>query len=177
MLRVPPSLRLLNVGSHSPHKNLSVLVNGMAQLRTLLPDATLFLTLPTDHPFNQIPGVECIGYLSGCRLWQAHEQSDVLVMASLVETVGLSMLEALSVGTPVLAAERPYAHDICGEAALFFDPLSASDFASQAYRLLTTTALQERITEQGKQLVAELKGRQPYKERVEIAINPGRYTI
>jgi glycosyltransferase involved in cell wall biosynthesis len=174
LLHAPAGCRLLNVGSGSPHKNLAVLVEGIVLLRKAVPEATLFLTLPVDHPLNQMAGVECIGYLSGSQLWQAYQLSDVLVMASLVETVGLSMLEALSVATPVLAADRPYAHDICGEAALFFDPLSAEDFARQAHTLLTNTILQKRIASQGKKMIVELRERQPYKEMVDIAINPNK---
>lgn len=32
------------------------------------------------------------------------------------------MLEAMAAGAPVVAADRPYAREICGPAAAFFDP-------------------------------------------------------
>jgi len=51
-----------------------------------------------------------IGQLKTGSLRRVYELATVLVQPSLTETVGLPMLEAMSVGTPVLAADRPYAH-------------------------------------------------------------------
>ncbi len=171
LLEAPTGSRLLYVGSDSVHKNLPLILQGVGQLREKLPEATLFLTLPDDHPANRLSGVVCIDYLSGCGLWQAYELSDVLVMPSLVETAGLPMLEALSVGTPVLAADRPYAHDICGEAAFFFEPLSASDFAHKAQYFLTNETLQADLSHKGKQVIAELRRQEPYKKMVDAVID------
>lgn len=171
MLNTKPGSRLLYVGNDAAYKNLSTIFKGMTQLREASPETTLYLTLPDDHPANQLPGVECIGYLSGCKLWKAYELSDVLVMPSFIETVGLPMLEALSVGTAVLAANRPYTQEICGEVALLFDPMSASDFAKKAQYLLTNEEVRTNLSNKGMQMVAELRRQNPYKKMVDVVVN------
>lgn len=168
--QAPHGMRLLYVGSESPHKNLALIVAAMSHLRKTLPEAILFLSLPEDHQFSQLPGVICLGYLSGGGLWQAYAQCDLLVMPSLVETVGLPMLEALISGMPVLAADRPYAHDICGSAAIFFDPLSAFDCARQAVLLLSDQALQATMIDQGKQRVTELRQKTSGSAMIDVLI-------
>lgn len=163
-------MRLLYVGNDSGYKNLETLIAGMPELRARVPGVTLCLTLPSDHPANQVVGVECVGYLSDVRLWNAYNLADVLVMPSLVETVGLPMLEAMAVGTAVLAADRPYAREITQGAALFFDPLSTADFVDKAQMILSDELLRADMSRQGKQVVSRLEHLEPYKRMVAVAI-------
>jgi glycosyltransferase involved in cell wall biosynthesis len=91
-------------------------------------------------------------------------------MPSLVETVGLPMLEAAAQGTPVIAADRPYAHDVCGSAALFFDPLDPLDLAAKVQTLLSEPGLRERMVNDGRENVARRAAARPYDRMVEIAL-------
>jgi glycosyltransferase involved in cell wall biosynthesis len=94
----------------------------------------------------------------------------MLVMPSLVETVGLPMLEAMSLGLPVLAADRPYAHDICQDAAWFFDPLSSADFAAKSARLLLDPSLRNDLAVKGRARSANLTSAAPYRQMVDIVL-------
>lgn len=137
---------LLYVGSQSPHKNVETIIKGMKELREYLPSAQLYLTWPISHPANKLDGVTCIGYLeSRDDLQQAYKSAGALVMPSLVETVGLPMLEAMELQVPILAADRPYAHDICEDAACYFDPLSPTDFALVARQLLLNKEMRSNL--------------------------------
>ena len=73
----------------------------------------------------------------------------------------------MSLGTPVLAADRPYAHDVTEEVALFFDPARAEDFADRAAQLLTDEGLRERLSVQGKELIEKRRQTRPYARMVE----------
>src|SRR3989442_11549023 len=72
-----------------------------------------------DHMGRVMQGVKQEGFLPtrptlfgyGGSLREAYELATLVVLPSLAETVGLPMPEAMSVGTPVLAADRAYAHD------------------------------------------------------------------
>jgi glycosyltransferase involved in cell wall biosynthesis len=173
MQRVPRFRRLLYMGNDAAYKNLDLIVTGMRRLRAALPGATLFLTLPEKHRYARLEGIVCLGYLTGVQKWQAIELADVLIMPSLVETVGLPMLEAFSMGVPVMAADRPYAHDVCGQAALFFDPLSEDDFVRAAGDLLQDSALRAHLIEQGHAVVSILRQGQPYTRMVDQVLEPG----
>ena len=123
MDQVPADRRLLYVGSTSPHKNVGVLLEALGPLRERFPGLTLFMALPEGRPVAcGIPGVVNLGLLDREQLFAAYRKATALVMPSLVETLGLPMIEAASVGRALLVADRPYAHELCGDAALFFDP-------------------------------------------------------
>lgn len=144
-VRAAQGRRLIYVGNSQPYKNLKVLFEAAATAEATHPDWTFFLTLP--EPASPPPGnVVFLGQLSRRAVAAALREADALVMPSLVETVGLPMVEALSLGTPVVAADRPYAHEFCRTAATYFDPHSSAalcDAISLALRegLKRSTAL------------------------------------
>jgi glycosyltransferase involved in cell wall biosynthesis len=163
-------LLVLYVGNSSPYKNLDMLAPAMRELTRAVPGAMLFGTFPTGHPLLRSPQVRSLPPLSRIALREAYELAAALVMPSLVETVGLPMLEASAVGTPVAAADRPYAHDVCGDSAVFFDPLSASDLAAKLATLLTDKALRKRLAASGIQNAQRRAAGRPYDRLIEIAI-------
>jgi len=143
---------ILYVGNDSPHRNLDVVERGLRQF----PEAErprCFATLPGSSPFCRSGSAVGLGTLSRDELSEAYRNATLLVMPSLVETVGLPMLEAMRIGTPVLAADRPYAHEVCEDAAEFFDPLSAGDFVRKARILFADTARCVSLVERGRRLV------------------------
>lgn len=162
--------KLLYVGNDAPYKNVGVVADGMQRLRDSFPDATLFVTWPLDHPIALRNEVICLGYLPKRELARAYCEATILVMPSLVETVGLPMMEAMSMGLPVLAADRPYARDVCEQAALFFDPLSSADFVRAASALLADEALRQTIADRGRALTLRREQEKPYAKMVDIVL-------
>ena len=137
MRRTPAGKRVLYVGSTSLYKNLERAFEGFSQCARIDPEARLFATIPADHPLVCArPEVVGLGYLDAPELREAYSLCSFLLMPSLVETVGLPMLEAANLGKPTLAADRPYAHDVCGPAARYFDPLDARSIAAGLSALL-----------------------------------------
>ena len=161
-------LRLLYVGNESPYKNVSFLIGAMGRLRACLPDVTLFLTWPPEHLACRVEGVVGLGYLRGAELREAYELATALVMPSLVETVGLPMFEAMNVGTPVLAANRPYAHDVCEDTAIFFDPLDLEDFVGKVLRLLADECLRMDLSCRGHKLIEKRRSERPYERILDV---------
>ena len=100
---------LLYVGLDLPHKNLRVVAQGLQRL----PGGRRprwYVTLPESASICRDGAAVGVGKLNRAELHEAYRNASILVMPSLVETVGLPMLEALRMGVPVLAADRPYAH-------------------------------------------------------------------
>lgn len=163
---------ILYVGNTSPYKNVESVAEGMRLLRSKYASNVEFhLTWPLDHPICQQTGIKCLGFLTKDQLVRAYQQATMVVMPSLVETVGLPMLEAMSLGTPVLAANRPYAHDICQDAAVFFDPLSPEDFALKAMQILSSADLRDELIARGHSLAKSRITADPYMEMVDIVIS------
>jgi len=164
---VKPDRRLLYVGNTAKYKNLNILMRGMRRLRRQVPDATLFGTWAANDPFLRQEGLVGLGLLDEPSLAQAYSRSTILVQPSLVETVSLPIGEAMSLGTPILAADRPYAHDVTEGVASFFDPKSPVDFAEKAARLLTDASFRERLSLQGSDVIDKRRQTHPYARMVE----------
>jgi glycosyltransferase involved in cell wall biosynthesis len=78
-----------------------------------------------------------------------YQQAAALFFPSLDEGFGIPLLEAMATGTPVLTARAASMPEVAGEAALYFDPLSVEDMASSLDRVLSNTALCERMAHEG----------------------------
>lgn len=163
--------RLLYVGSDAPYKKLDTAIEGIELIQSRFAETELALTLPTNHYHASIQGIKCIGYLNDDQLAEAYKSSDILVLPSLVESGPQPPIEAMSLGTPVLIADRPYAHDICEDAALFFEPNSPEDFAEKAIRLLTDEELRQTLIAKGLKLVEKRRAEQPYKKIIDICVD------
>lgn len=68
--------------------------------------------------------VRCIGRIPYESIYLVYRNVDALIFPSLTETLGLPLLEAEQANIDVLAANLPYAKEICGDRALYFDPRS-----------------------------------------------------
>ncbi len=78
------------------------------------------------HIFEDISDEEISGLYRG---------AFAFVAASIMEGFGLPALEAMSVGTPVLASNTSCFPEVYGDAALYFDPLNEEEMAHQILHL------------------------------------------
>lgn len=161
---------VLYVGSDAPYKNLSVLIAAMQPVRRARPQARLFATLPTGHMLESAD-VVCLGFLEDSALAAYYSSADVFVLPSLVESAGLPLLEAMSFGVPVVAADRPYAHDMCGGAALYFDPNDPTALADRVLTVLGDEALRARLRRAGLERARRFREARPYGRLVELAVS------
>ncbi len=70
------------------------------------------------------------GYVSEFVKYRLIKWSEFLIFPSLYEGFGIPALEAMSLGKPVLAARSSSLPEVIGDAGLYFDPLSPTEFAS-----------------------------------------------
>lgn len=167
MRRTPVGQRVLYVGSATEHKNLRTLREAMTLVRRCLP-ARLFLTLDADHPTARGPGLHGLGYLENpAVLRQAYEEADLVVLASLDETVGLPLVEAMHFGKPIVVPDLPYAHDVCREAASYFTPKNPQAAADAIVRLLRDESLRHRQGATGRRLDASRQAMRPYHRMID----------
>ena len=77
------------------------------------------------------------GYLSDKELAKEIKSSSALVQPSLSEGFGLTGIESMSLGTPVLASDIPVFKEIYQDAVIYFDPYSVESF-NKAIKKLST---------------------------------------
>lgn len=147
MRNTKDNARFLYVGNTSPYKNLAVLQRAMEHLGRRQIDARLFATIDRTHALAKLENVEPLGLLAPDVLGEAYRLATALVMPSLVETVGLPMIEAMAAGTPVVAADRPYAREVCQDAALYFDPHDHEQLAERLEAIDADRLIRQRLSE------------------------------
>ena len=68
---------------------------------------------------------------------------------SLAETFGITQVEAMACGTPLVAADIPVAREICGEAALLAPPTDVGAIAEALDRVLADASLRAGLSRNG----------------------------
>lgn len=121
-----PERFMLFVGSAEPRKNLPVLLDALRLLRAARRDVPpLVLAGPagwggapdlTGLPAGAVVGT---GYLAEEQLTGLVAAAACLVLPSRYEGFGLTPLEALACGTPVVASDLPVLREVLGAAAAF----------------------------------------------------------
>ncbi|WP_323958509.1 glycosyltransferase [Arthrobacter sp. JZ12] len=141
--QAPVEKTLVYMGSFMPYKNVETVLAGMAGL----PDYTLHL-LSRITPQRKRELEDLVP--AGARVVFHNGVSDdeyalmlrsatALVTLSRAEGYGLPVIEAMALGTPVIAADTPIFREVGGTAALYADPDSPEDF-TRAVRTLDDPA-------------------------------------
>jgi len=128
-----PTGRILYLGSAERRKNVPGLLRAYGRLRARCPDAPR-LTLAGRPPaagseieaMLRAPGlagqVEHRGYVTEAERRSLYAAASMLVVPSFDEGFGMPALEAMTLGLPVVAANRGALPEVTGEAARLVDP-------------------------------------------------------
>jgi len=90
-----------------------------------------------------------LGFVAIDDLHAVYDACDGCVMPSLLESQSSSHLEAMQWGKPQICADLPYAHDLCGEAAIYAEALNPADWAAKMRTLMEDRDLRERLVAAG----------------------------
>jgi glycosyltransferase involved in cell wall biosynthesis len=118
-----------------PHKNHELLLKAFASVRRERPDLRLVLT-GSDHPVDLPGGVTSLGRVYDERLVELYRTAAALVFPSLYEGFGLPPLEAMACACPVAVSRVAALPEVCGNAAVYFDPTSAESIAQGIVEVL-----------------------------------------
>ena len=121
---------LLYPGRPWPHKNHARLFEALALLRRERPELELVLT-GGGHEGRSLPaGVRVEGQVAAEELVSLYRRAACLVFPSLYEGFGLPPLEAMASGCPVAASNTAAIPEVCGGAAVLFDPEDPESIAA-----------------------------------------------
>jgi glycosyltransferase involved in cell wall biosynthesis len=130
-----------------PHKNHTRLFEAFAALRETRPRLRLVLTGGDLERLDPLPeGVERWGVVSPAELASLYRRAACLVYPSLYEGFGMPPLEAMASGCPVVASHAGAIPEVCGDAAVLFDPTDAEAIAAA---ILQVDERREELSERG----------------------------
>jgi glycosyltransferase involved in cell wall biosynthesis len=147
---------VLYVGNIKPHKNVERLIDAFAQVRQAGFDRLKLLVIGDEitryaglrravHRCKLHGHVRFLGHLPTETLAILYRLAAVFVFPSLYEGFGLPPLEAMASGTPVVTSNISSLPEIVGDAAVLVDPYDVTSIANGIRRVLTDTALREKL--------------------------------
>lgn len=102
--------------SHKNHKLLSRIKNSERW-----PVEKLTLTISEiENPNLSVEWIDCCGFLESEELFNKYVETDALLYLSQTESLGLPLIEAMSLGLPIIAPDERYARYLCGADAIYF---------------------------------------------------------
>jgi glycosyltransferase involved in cell wall biosynthesis len=91
------------------------------------------------------------GYVSDEQKEALYDRATVLALVSFYEGFGMTLLEAMTHGTAVLASDIPVFHEVCGAGAAYVDPNNQVAITDSLSLLLRSSADREKLIAAGKQ--------------------------
>jgi len=156
---------LVHIGRVAHEKNIAFLLDVLHAVRRVVPDVLLVIAgegpaLPSLRrralALRLERNIRFLGYLRrGPDLSDCYCAGDVFIFASATETQGLVLLEAMTLGVPVVSTAVMGTRDILapGKGALVAGE-TVTDFADKVVRLLGDPRLRERLTHEAKEYAA-----------------------
>ena len=112
--------------------------------------------------------VKFLNFVSNEDLIKLYRHASVFCLPSLFEGFGLSILEAMASGCPVVTSNSGSLSEIAGDAAVLADPLSSISIASAVDQILTNDSLRSTLIIKGKQLVKLFTWEKTAKRTIEV---------
>ncbi len=149
----------LYVGNVMPHKNLLRLVEAFATVARRRP-VRLVIRGWGRRPHVQAlhsriaalglaPKVDWSPYAPADELTDLYRRARMLLLLSLHEGFGLTALEAMACGTPVVASNAASLPEVVGDAGLLVDPTDVAQIAAAIDRLFADDGLAAELAERG----------------------------
>lgn len=141
---------ILYVGNNYPHKNLKRLV--LAFKKTNLDCELVLIT----------------NFVSDEQLDKLYRNASLYVQPSLIEGFGLSPLEAMKRGVPVVSSNSGSLPEILEEAVIYFNPLDIDDMAEKIKKGLVDIKTRKKLTQKGFEQVKKYSWLKMAKETLEV---------
>ncbi len=141
---------LVYTGNLYPHKNLSVLIKASEKLKINLKIICARSVFASRLPNSSY--IEYLGQLTDLEIIKVYSQAFAFVFPSLLEGFGLTGLEAMAVGLPVIAADASCLPEVYQDAALYFDPYNIDDLVTKINMLKNDHNLYSRFSKKGQNL-------------------------
>ena len=147
------------VGNTRPRKNIKRILDALSEIVKKHPDFQLVLAGKIDKSFFNVAdyakhiGIEHAvietGFISDIEKVALYRGSISLIFPSLYEGFGLPVLEAQSLGVPVITSNTSSLPEVGGDGALYVDPYVPQEIADAMIKLSTNETLRNELIQKG----------------------------
>lgn len=118
--------------------------------------------------YNLVIAGETLPWLSTQELELLYNSAKVLMYCSLYEGFGLPILDAFSVGLPVITSNVSSMPEIGGEAAIYVDPLKVEDIKEKLDEVMNDEGLRKEMSEKGFKQVVKFSWKKTAEETLQL---------
>lgn len=182
-----PARFILFFSTIEPRKNVITLIHAYAQLREEMPNTPPLVVMGRKgwlygETLKRIPE---LGLTRDVILtdWVESEDvpavinlAEVFAFPSLYEGFGLTPLEAMACGTPVISSNASSLPEVVGEAGILLDPRDIGGLAQALQRVLSDAALRGEMRARGLKQAAQFTWERAARETLSVyeRLNPGK---
>lgn len=145
---------LLAVSSMAVHKNFQIVLKALALIENPEFDVAIVGGFNSKVFAGSSQGsddnVKYLGYVSDAQLKSLYRAARCFVFPSVYEGFGIPPLEAMASGCPVIASRSASIPEVCGKAALFFDPYNEHELVSAINSVFDRDDLREELVQLGR---------------------------
>jgi glycosyltransferase involved in cell wall biosynthesis len=155
---------ILFVGTIEPRKNLTRLIaafNYLKQMHKIEHKLVLigqkgwryesiFMAIE-NSPWRY--DIHHLDYLSDAEVAWFYSKADVFIYPSIYEGFGLPVLEAMTLGTPVITSNTSSLPEVAGDAAILIDPTDFGQISEAILQIISNDVLRQSFVEKGRERV------------------------
>lgn len=183
-LRLIPDPYILYVGSEHPRKNLASLLNAFKKVKEEKRFENLKLVKvgkgggrEADFRKQTLNTIQALGlekevifteFVSEEELLVYYSGAECFVFTSLFEEFGLTLLEAMACGCPVIASNRTSVPEIVGGAGLLIVPYNVDDISSAIREVLSNESLRKELSKKGIERSSQFSWRKAAEETMKV---------
>jgi glycosyltransferase involved in cell wall biosynthesis len=153
----PATTCLLNVGSNHPRKNLATVLEVLQSLKSQQIPVQLWKA-GADFTPEQKDWIHAHGLEDAVTYWgkpdrptlrKLYNAADLLLAPSTHEGFGLTLLEAMACGTPVVTSNTSAMPEVVGDAGVLIDPLNGGAIAAAVLHLRRDATYRQLLIQRG----------------------------
>ena len=168
----------LYVGGFDSRKQVVPLVEAYARIASEVPENLLIVGQPSPAQRAELERVieaggvttrvRILGYVDDKGLAQLYRGATAHVLPTLYEGFGMTALEAMASGCPVVTLRASCVPEICGEAALYADPGDWNEFLGAMKRLSSDEGCRQNVRERGLERAAQFTWRRAAEQTLAV---------
>lgn len=121
--------------------------------------------------------VKLLGFVSKDHLPSLYAGARALVLPTILETFGQPFVEALAAGLPIIAADLPFAREVCGDAALYFAADQVDELAEVMKKVCEDNLLSQELHAKAEKRAGNYSWSREARETIQLLRGVAEFSI